>query len=1048
MSYKRSSLRNQKAKLAADYNDLLKELSSREMTSVGCYTIGDTIGEGTYGKVKLGTHKLTGQVVAVKKISKQHASMIAREIHHHRQLEHPNIVKIHEIIMTESAIHIFSEYCPNGELFDLLASTGRFSESRTQQWFHQLTDALQLCHRQGIVHRDLKLENILLDGNDNCKICDFGFARFTDNKQLLETFCGSLAYSAPEVIMRQKYTGPETDIWSLGVILYTLLAGELPFDDDSEIVTQRKIVNVDYEMPYYFSSYAQDLIANLLKRDPTERLTMDQIINHPWMQHTLVEEDDPPSTHINENEIDTSSSSNDDDDDIDDDDDDDDDGSSSTRYSSRSDLDSIFSNPRFKNDLMEEDEDDLLTEASFISHSDHDQQHGGKSGDLVMQQHFRSKHGYSDGAKFSPQVRFSLGMIRPEDKAKYVSRSPRFSAPTVSNRPTSTHSTLTTASSFRSSLPLSLHSSRECIRPSSIASTSSSVDMNAMTPMEQRVANALITAGFDEYIVNSMRSNTCGTANTLWNMLMDKQQQRHPNDSVTTATSASYSAIGNNDPKMIDTDRRWGTLSSKQLTTDKSATMSVDSSCQTISSQTPLTVSLVDRMTQTTSTMKPDLDKPAAADGSRAQWSPPSATPRDQSYASLHSKSSLRSISSATSSSSLSTMNSEKSGWFTSVKSWFGGKAESSIPQAPVRPSSLRQHHRLQQHPISYRDFDARSHIGTDHLQSELTPPIYRSGTNKYRRHMMQIDDEWTQHHRSKEMSNSTGESGVDTMLSPPAPTATMTPRPTADTLSIVTTPKYVSSTAVPSHVTELDICEKLYPTYHRPLPPLAPPAPTYTNNSKNSNNRQCYQNQCLPRQLNQHHQPQQLLTPPPSTLVMESVSTSSNDDNVTTTSDVLSPSTPAASCSSTNNKYTRLESPSATPTEIVETTPTLTSPSHTTPSSPKADISPVLPPTPPTTEEEKQLEKDTSIKENPAMARHRSSPRLTTTTHSAFSAAQTPHYSKSPPTLLSSKTMPASSRRFEFTPRSRLSVYGMNDRGARGSMTSKAIIEEEEEEE
>jgi serine/threonine protein kinase len=135
--------------------------------------------------------------VAVKKISKQHASMIAREIHHHRQLEHPNIVRIYEIIVTETAIHIFSEYCPNGELFDLLASTGRFSETRVQHWIQQLTNALQLCHRQGIVHRDLKLENILLDANDNCKICDFGFARFAYNKQLLETFCGSLAYSAP-----------------------------------------------------------------------------------------------------------------------------------------------------------------------------------------------------------------------------------------------------------------------------------------------------------------------------------------------------------------------------------------------------------------------------------------------------------------------------------------------------------------------------------------------------------------------------------------------------------------------------------------------------------------------------------------------------------------------------------------------------------------------------------------------------------------------------------------------------------------------------------
>ncbi|CAO3597340.1 unnamed protein product [Absidia cylindrospora] len=1038
MTYKQSSLRNQKAKLAADYNDLLKELSSREMASVGCYTIGDTIGEGTYGKVKLATHKLTGQHVAVKKINKQHASMIAREIHHHRQLEHPNIVRIYEIIMTESAIHIFSEYCPNGELFDLLASTGRFSESRAQLWFQQLTNALQLCHRQGIVHRDLKLENILLDSNDNCKICDFGFARFTDNKQLLETFCGSLAYSAPEVIMRQKYTGPETDIWSLGVILYTLLAGELPFDDDSEIVTQRKIVNVDYEMPGYFSAYAQDLIANLLIRDPTDRLTMDQIINHPWMQNSLAEYD-TSATHINEHELDISSSSSNDDDD-DDDDMDDDDCSSSTRYSSRSDLDSIFSNPRFKNDLMEEDEDDLMTEASFISNSD-----GGKSGEL-MQQHFR-KNGYSDGSKFSPQVRFSLGMMRPEDKAKYTSRSPRFSAPTVSNRPTSTQSTTTTA--FRSSLPLSLLSSRESIRPSSISSTSS-FDINPMNPTEQHVANSLIAAGFDEYIVNSMRSNTCGTANTLWNMLMDKQrqtQQQHRDDSITVS---SYSAQDNN-TKMMNTNNRWSTSSPKHLSIDKNSTIPVDSSCQTVSSQLPpSTVSLVDRTTQTTPTnsliIKPDLDKTTCEDTTNWTSSAPSSMiPRDQSYSSFNSKPSPRSISSVTSSSSVSTMGSEKSGWFTSVKSWFGGnggKMESSIPQAPVRPSSLRQQHRLQQYqqqPVSYRDFDSRSPIGMENIQSELAPPIYRSGMNKYRRHLMQMEDKWIQQ-QSKE--NNTD---MDVMLSPPAPTATMTPRPTADTLSIITTPKYVSSTAVPSHVTEMDICEKLYPTYHRPLPPLAPPAPTYTNNSKNSNNRQCYQNQCLPRQIKQQHQQQ--LSPPTSPPVIESVSATSNDKLYSQSTDT----------SSSSNNIIHPVSPLPTSAELIEPVATSSSPypdstvsktSSLLSPSPKSNITPILPPTPPTTEEEKKMEKaSTEEKENVAQTRLMAAP-------SASSPPLAPHSSKSSPALLtsnhSSKMMPSalSSRRFEFTPRSRLSVYGMNDRGARGSMTSKAIIEEEEEEE
>ncbi|KAG0767220.1 hypothetical protein G6F24_002976 [Rhizopus arrhizus] len=296
---------NQQAKLALDYNELLKELSSHKLTSVGCYTIGETIGEGTFGKVSKGTHKLTGKLVSIKKISKQHAPMMAREIHHHKQIKHPNVVMLYEMITTESSIHIISEYCPNGDLLDALTlAGGRCSETRVHKWFHQLTDAISYCHSQHIVHRDLKLENILLDADDNVKVCDFGFARFTQKNQYLETFCGSPSYSAPEIILRKKYTGPETDIWSLGVILYTLLSGEFPFDDDSEVITQRKIVQVDYQIPYYFSSKLSNLIHGMLQFEPSHRFTMDTIMNHAWMteiEDDMLEEDLTPSSSTNSN---------------------------------------------------------------------------------------------------------------------------------------------------------------------------------------------------------------------------------------------------------------------------------------------------------------------------------------------------------------------------------------------------------------------------------------------------------------------------------------------------------------------------------------------------------------------------------------------------------------------------------------------------------------------------------------------------------------------------------------------------------------------------
>lgn len=122
---------------------------------------------------------------------------MAREIHHHRQLNHPNIVSLYEILTTETSIFIVSEHCPHGDLLDALTRKKRFSEQEAKTWFIQLVNAIQYCHSLGIIHRDLKLENILLDENDHVKICDFGFARQTDKNQMLKTFCGSLAYSAP-----------------------------------------------------------------------------------------------------------------------------------------------------------------------------------------------------------------------------------------------------------------------------------------------------------------------------------------------------------------------------------------------------------------------------------------------------------------------------------------------------------------------------------------------------------------------------------------------------------------------------------------------------------------------------------------------------------------------------------------------------------------------------------------------------------------------------------------------------------------------------------
>ncbi|CAG8528555.1 9877_t:CDS:10 [Dentiscutata erythropus] len=277
---------NQKAKLVADYQDLLKELSTQDIKSVGNYILEDTIGEGTYGKVKLATHKLTGQKVAIKIIPKIHAENLTREIHHHRYLHHPNIISLFEVIPTENKIYMVLEYCEGGELFDFLVNRKRLKENLARKMFGQLCRAVKYCHDRRVVHRDLKLENILLDAHKNIKLGDFGFTREYESKKLLETICGST-----EMLIGKKYSGLEIDIWSLGVILYTLLCGSLPFDDDDENEMKLKIMKGEYEMGEFLSDEVADdeSISSLEEKNEKEPMKQATIIrsgnNNDAMSH-------------------------------------------------------------------------------------------------------------------------------------------------------------------------------------------------------------------------------------------------------------------------------------------------------------------------------------------------------------------------------------------------------------------------------------------------------------------------------------------------------------------------------------------------------------------------------------------------------------------------------------------------------------------------------------------------------------------------------------------------------------------------------------------
>ncbi|RYP66172.1 hypothetical protein DL771_007948 [Monosporascus sp. 5C6A] len=274
-----------KAKLANSYQELLDEFSNKDLKHVGNYTLGKLIGKGSFGKVYLANHKLTnGSKQVVLKSAKKDDSNLAREIHHHRQFVHPHIARLYEVIVTETLVWMVLEYCPGDELYNYLLRHGPLPVEKVQKIFTQLVGAVSYVHLQSCVHRDLKLENILLDKHENVKLVDFGFTREYEGKtNHLQTFCGTICYSAPEMLKGEKYAGEKVDVWSLGVILYALLCGELPFDDDDDNVTRTKILSEDPKYPEHLPADAVVLLKALLSRRPLLRPTLPEILSHPFL---------------------------------------------------------------------------------------------------------------------------------------------------------------------------------------------------------------------------------------------------------------------------------------------------------------------------------------------------------------------------------------------------------------------------------------------------------------------------------------------------------------------------------------------------------------------------------------------------------------------------------------------------------------------------------------------------------------------------------------------------------------------------------------------
>ncbi|XP_077962580.1 serine/threonine-protein kinase MARK2 isoform X24 [Gasterosteus aculeatus] len=278
--------------------------TSDDQPHIGNYRLLKTIGKGNFAKVKLARHVLTGKEVAVKIIDKTQLNSsslqkLFREVRIMKMLNHPNIVKLFEVIETEKTLYLVMEYASGGEVFDYLVAHGRMKEKEARAKFRQIVSAVQYCHQKCIVHRDLKAENLLLDADMNIKIADFGFSNEFTLGNKLDTFCGSPPYAAPELFQGKKYDGPEVDVWSLGVILYTLVSGSLPFDGQNLKELRERVLRGKYRIPFYMSTDCENLLKKFLILNPSKRGSLEacsqqQIMRDRWMNVGHEEEELKP----------------------------------------------------------------------------------------------------------------------------------------------------------------------------------------------------------------------------------------------------------------------------------------------------------------------------------------------------------------------------------------------------------------------------------------------------------------------------------------------------------------------------------------------------------------------------------------------------------------------------------------------------------------------------------------------------------------------------------------------------------------------------------
>ncbi|KIM44218.1 hypothetical protein M413DRAFT_376918 [Hebeloma cylindrosporum] len=296
--------------------------SSRSNRILGDYTLSKTLGAGSMGKVKLATHNVTGEKLAVKilprvypnpppqtngsgptndSVTRQASKDASKEIRTLREaalsmlLYHPYICGMREMIIHQHHYYMVFEYVNGGQMLDYIISHGRLRERVARKFARQIGSALEYCHLNSVVHRDLKIENILISQTGNIKIIDFGLSNLFDPVAHLSTFCGSLYFAAPELLNARVYTGPEVDVWSFGVVLYVLVCGKVPFDDQSMPALHAKIKRGLVEYPVWLSAECKNILSRMLVTNPANRATLAEVMAHPWMVRGF---SGPPAIHM------------------------------------------------------------------------------------------------------------------------------------------------------------------------------------------------------------------------------------------------------------------------------------------------------------------------------------------------------------------------------------------------------------------------------------------------------------------------------------------------------------------------------------------------------------------------------------------------------------------------------------------------------------------------------------------------------------------------------------------------------------------------------